>query len=1129
MNDSYGDGWNGNAVEAYQNGALAGSATLTGGNNGIGYITVCSTSPVEFRFVTGSYPDEVSFTIYDGGDSEVYSSTSGSGLDSLTTVANACPTCVKPTGVYASVVDSTELTFVWDYEAGYSYMVSFDSSAFTVDNSGSYTAYGLTPNTLHTFAVKAICSLGDTSNAREVSMRTACSEMIIPYVEGFENSSEGDVPSCWIVVSDGVDGYPKVATTPHNGSNNLAMRSGSSNTAMIASSAIPLAGDSIYVSFYATTTYYGTLEAGMMTNPYADSTFVSLLTVPGGSSSPYALYEFNTSTLSHDSTYYLAFRYISSTTYYGVDIDDVTIRLDQGCITPTNVVATADTSSTDVAVSWNSTGAVTTFVVEYRAAGDTAWSNPLSSSVTNYTITGLDYSTTYEIRVGLVCGTDTMWAASTTATTICGLTQVPYSEDFDSYAQDVMPPCWVYNTDRITHFDGGVFWRTTNSNGVAAVLPQFSAPFIKLQIEFDAKCGTDAEGDGILIGAADAAGNVIAWIDTLYDPNHSRNAFVHHTYNFLGYDGAGTRIALSRKLNNTYDNGKWFLIDNITVIELTSCYPVDSLRGHNLDDVENTTFSWIPQGDESAWQVYYDTVTVTADSLANMPATSFIDVTDTFYTIPTGAIIGGGIYNFYVRANCGDEQSSWVKYEFGAGMIVMNNSATADTVTGCGMVVYDNGGPVAGYLENSNSALVIRSENAGMELEVFGGKFGFGANQATLTIYDGEGTTGTVLYTYNTINGRDTITDSVLAVSTTGALTITFTGGTMCHTGYELYIHCIGAASCAKPTNVLANMTAAGTAHASWDSTGATYYRVYHRVQGASIWNMNTTYTNSYDFNSLPADTIYEFYVVGICSATDSSSASSTRSFSTHWQEPLPPCEPVSNLQVTNITQTGAVLSWTSTGNRWEVSLVNASNVWSTTDNPYTLSSLTPNTEYSVAVRNICDVENDEYSDWSDTVTFTTLSTDVTMYTITVTSNNEAWGTVTGGGQYAENSSATITATPNAGYRFVEWQDGDENASRTVTVTADATYTATFAEATGIEEVENGNVTLFPNPANTTVTIRGIEGESIVTIVDLNGREVYRANANNTLTIDLSGYAKGAYFVRITGERTTAICKLIVK
>jgi hypothetical protein len=46
----------------------------------------------------------------------------------------------------------------------------------------------------------------------------------------------------------------------------------------------------------------------------------------------------------------------------------------------------------------------------------------------------------------------------------------------------------------------------------------------------------------------------------------------------------------------------------------------------------------------------------------------------------------------------------------------------------------------------------------------------------------------------------------------------------------------------------------------------------------------------------------------------------------------------------------------------------------------------------------------------------------------------------------------------------------------------------------------------------------------------MNGREKgeYIAN-NNTLTIDLTGYAQGAYFVRITGEQVNAIRKLIVK
>ena len=95
-------------------------------------------------------------------------------------------------------------------------------------------------------------------------------------------------------------------------------------------------------------------------------------------------------------------------------------------------------------------------------------------------------------------------------------------------------------------------------------------------------------------------------------------------------------------------------------------------------------------------------------------------------------------------------------------------------------------------------------------------------------------------------------------------------------------------------------------------------------------------------------------------------------------------------------------------------------------------------------------------------------------------------------------------------------------------------------EGIGIDDVETGSMVLFPNPASMTVTVSGIEGLSTVTVVDFHGRVVFRdqvganghtgsANAECSLTLDVSGYAKGAYFVRITGERTTSVRKLLVR
>lgn len=55
-------------------------------------------------------------------------------------------------------------------------------------------------------------------------------------------------------------------------------------------------------------------------------------------------------------------------------------------------------------------------------------------------------------------------------------------------------------------------------------------------------------------------------------------------------------------------------------------------------------------------------------------------------------------------------------------------------------------------------------------------------------------------------------------------------------------------------------------------------------------------------------------------------------------------------------------------------------------------------------------------------------------------------GTVSGGGTYNYKASATLKATANSGYHFVKWSDGNTSATRTVTVTKDATYTATFEQ-----------------------------------------------------------------------------------
>ena len=67
-------------------------------------------------------------------------------------------------------------------------------------------------------------------------------------------------------------------------------------------------------------------------------------------------------------------------------------------------------------------------------------------------------------------------------------------------------------------------------------------------------------------------------------------------------------------------------------------------------------------------------------------------------------------------------------------------------------------------------------------------------------------------------------------------------------------------------------------------------------------------------------------------------------------------------------------------------------------------------------------------------------------YNITVNSDDPVAGSVSAGGSFPYNSQQTISATPTdpVQYRFKQWNDGNTDNPRTITVEGDATYTAFF-------------------------------------------------------------------------------------
>ena len=112
------------------------------------------------------------------------------------------------------------------------------------------------------------------------------------------------------------------------------------------------------------------------------------------------------------------------------------------------------------------------------------------------------------------------------------------------------------------------------------------------------------------------------------------------------------------------------------------------------------------------------------------------------------------------------------------------------------------------------------------------------------------------------------------------------------------------------------------------------------------------------------------------------------------------------------------------------------------------------------------------FDKWSDNETSQkrtiTVSQDVTytalfkrLYKIEVQCDTSK-GTVTGGGEFVEGTQINISVSPKGDNALYEWNDGDDELNRTVTVTQDFTYIAEFIDITNfIFEKETGTIKGF--------------------------------------------------------------------
>jgi hypothetical protein len=210
-----------------------------------------------------------------------------------------------------------------------------------------------------------------------------------------------------------------------------------------------------------------------------------------------------------------------------------------------------------------------------------------------------------------------------------------------------------------------------------------------------------------------------------------------------------------------------------------------------------------------------------------------------------------------------------------------------------------------------------------------------------------------------------------------------------------------GLPSCEIPAGLSVN-AGETDAEITWTSTGALSYEVRYRVSGSTAWINLVAASNTINLASLYSKTEYQFQVRSVCLADGSlkSVFSQVEFFSTTGTVS---CETPTNLAVSSITNTGAVVQWSASAGVYQYDVryrVKGTTFWKqvlTNVPSVTLSGLSTGMPYQIRVRTICTADQSLVSAYSTIEEFTTtgesacqvpsglqtLSVDVSSATIT--------------------------------------------------------------------------------------------------------------------------------------------------
>ena len=695
------------------------------------------------------------------------------------------------------------------------------------------------------------------------------------------------------------------------------------------------------------------------------------------------------------------------------------------CATPTNLVV-SDITTSSATLSWTPGYQETSWTVKYKKSTETEFTEKTVSGTPTITLSGLEGLTTYNVRV-FNCTEEGSPYLSGNITTGASF---PYSQDFSGSG---IPTGWKQYSGLLadvlngnTTLSSGSGWSNGTSNGVL---------------------------DGNNIYANIYGNSSRKWIVTPSIPVES-NARLTFDVAYTAYSGTATNPASNGDddkfvvlistdnmatwtILRQWDNaGSEYVLNELTPAALHLIFDLSAYAGQNVN-VAFYAESTVSNADNN---IHVDNVVFELTPSCEKPTNILVTVNNLSATITWESEASSFDIAYSMDANA--EPDNLSVESVNTKSYALNNLALGDHYVwvraNCSSTEHSAwAGPISvhiGYCVPAPSSV----DNNGIANVTFG----IGGN-----IVNNDTPKATYADYSNLIGALQAGVESTVNITyATG-----YTYGTIIWVDWdnslsfeESEIVYMGTSEGNNPTTLSATFTIPAT-----QATGDYRMRIGGAdsafdgyISGTSSTAPNPCYIGSY--------AVFQDYTLRVLEA--------------------PTCYTPTGLTFSNVSGHSVKLSWTSDANAWDVEVNGEVYKTGITANPYTLTGLTAETEYTVKVRANCG--GGDVSLWSEAITFTTdianpAPTEVAADNITSTSANISWTGNTDATSY--NLRYRAAKGFNYGFETAEpWVVDDFPPCTTYDGDGKATYTFTNTPFTNQNYI--GACIAFQNGVNTTMS-----------------------------------------------------------